>query len=222
MELTSPKAVLFDWDNTLVNTWPIIHQALEDTFTERGMKPWTIDEVKEKVARSMRDAFPELFGENWQEAGERYQYHYRKYHIDRLEPLPGVIALLEYLPSTGIPVGIVSNKKSKNLREEIAHLGWNPRFSAIVGSDDAEHDKPHPAPVMLALKQMGLAAGPDIWFIGDSHIDLEVAANCGLTAIFYGDGVIDETGGKRTHRGQSMHFHALDHEVLSALFRKHF
>ncbi len=220
MGLTKPKAVLFDWDNTLVNTWPIIFQALKDTFDEYKMTPWTLEQVKAKVARSMRDAFPELFGPNWEEAGQRYQTKYRKYHIAQLEPLVGVDTLLSLLEESGLPVAIVSNKKNTNLREEVTHLGWDDHFDVLVGSGDAEEDKPHPAPIFLALKQMGLEPSPDIWFIGDSHVDLEAAKNAGLTPIFYGDGEITEDDqGNKCHRGHAMHHHVLDHDALVTLIR---
>ena len=44
--LSKPTAILFDWDNTLVNTFPIIYQGLYDTFIAMGMEPWTFEEVK--------------------------------------------------------------------------------------------------------------------------------------------------------------------------------
>jgi phosphoglycolate phosphatase len=27
-KLSIPRAILFDWDNTLVDTWPLIHTAM--------------------------------------------------------------------------------------------------------------------------------------------------------------------------------------------------
>ena len=47
--LPRPRAVLFDWDNTLVDSWPIIHQALHDMFTAMGHAPWTLDECKARL-----------------------------------------------------------------------------------------------------------------------------------------------------------------------------
>jgi len=39
--MTRPRAVLFDWDNTLVNTWPTIVECYRDTFNRAG--PDTVD-----------------------------------------------------------------------------------------------------------------------------------------------------------------------------------
>jgi phosphoglycolate phosphatase len=34
--LALPKAVIFDWDNTLVDSWPVIHHALNETLEAYG------------------------------------------------------------------------------------------------------------------------------------------------------------------------------------------
>ena len=39
--LTRPKAVLFDWDNTLVDSWAVIHAALNETLTAMDHPNWT-------------------------------------------------------------------------------------------------------------------------------------------------------------------------------------
>lgn len=186
MELVKPKAILFDWDNTLVDTWPVIHEALAYCFTQMGHEPWTLEEVKTKVARSMRDYFPELFGDRWEEAGEYYLEGYRKLHCGKLQPLPGAAELLEAIHQAGLYQAVVSNKKGDTLREEAKHIGWAPYFGAVIGSDDAANDKPHPDHAIMALAAYPHPHGADIWFIGDSEVDMHLAANAGFTPIFYG------------------------------------
>ena len=219
--LPKPRAILFDWDNTLVDTWPVIHAALEETFLEGGLTPWTIDEVKARVQKSMRDSFPIIFGENWAKYGEIYQAAYRKRQKDGIRPLPGAEEMLKTLQDKGIFLGVVSNKKGPGLRIESANLGWDQYFSVLVGADDASHDKPHAAPVLLALKDSGITPGPDVWFIGDSEIDLETAANCGMTPIFFGITGTDEILASKHYGGQSFSAHTLDHTALQLLFAAH-
>lgn len=187
MNLPKPVAVLFDWDNTLVNTWPIIHQALHDTFMAMGREPWSIEQTRQRVRHSLRDSFPKLFGEHWEKAGELYQHYYQQLHLARLEALPEAEALLSYLQGLAIPLAVVSNKRGPNLRKEIGYLGWEHYFAAQVGADDAARDKPHPAPVLLALRTCGMEAGPHVWFVGDSEVDLECAHATGCTPLLYGD-----------------------------------
>ena len=64
-----PRAIIFDWDNTLVDSWHGIRQALNATLVKFGLEPWTMDQVHARVRKSLRDSFPGLFGERWEEAG---------------------------------------------------------------------------------------------------------------------------------------------------------
>ena len=187
MELTKPKAILFDWDNTLVNTWPIIHQALHNTFLAIGQEPWDLETVKRRVARSMRDSFPQIFGEKWEEVGEIYQQEFRNMHLDRLEALPEAGLTLEFLAGKPVCLAVVSNKRGENLRKESTHISWDKYFSKIIGATDTPNDKPAPDPVYAALEGSGLAAGNEVWFIGDSVVDMECAHRAGCTPIFFGE-----------------------------------
>ena len=69
---TSSQAVIFDWDNTLVDTWPVILKSMNKTREYMGKTPWTEEEGKARIDRSLRDSFPEFFGQRWQEAMHVY------------------------------------------------------------------------------------------------------------------------------------------------------
>lgn len=210
MTLQRPKAVLFDWDNTLVDTWPVIHAALHEAFTEMGHTPWTLEEVKQRVKHSARDAFPALFGDDWQRAANLYRDAYRARNLANLTPLPQAEALLQALYNDGVYLAVVSNKIGDTLRHEAAHLGWDKYFQALVGSTDTPHDKPHPAPVHKALGE--IPPGADIWFIGDSVVDLEVAERAGLTPLLYGP-VTPDTG-NASFGGHAFARHYRDHAAM--------
>lgn len=216
--LPRPRAIIFDWDNTLVDTWSIIHDALNVTFNQVGLRPWTLEETRMKVRKSMRDSFPELFGEKWQEAGTIFQDHYKSTHLDKLSPLPEAEPVLQRVRELGLFSVVVSNKKGETLRKEVAQLGWGGYFDAVVGSHDAAHDKPHPAPVALAFEESNLAPGPEVWFIGDSEIDLECAQNTGCTAILYGELVKDHPQFTATHYiGFPYQLHVNNHQEMLEL-----
>lgn len=187
MKLTKPKAILFDWDNTLADTWPTIHQAMSETFTAMGNEPWTMEVTKERVHRSLRDSFPEIFGDRWEEAGDLYITNFRRVHLEKLTPLEDAEEVLKALKDTDIYVALVSNKTGSSLRLEVDHIGWNGYFSKVIGAKDADEDKPSIKPVLLALEGSGITPGQDVWFVGDSVTDMECAYNANCIPIFYGD-----------------------------------
>ncbi len=178
-----PRAILFDWDNTLVDTWPTILDALNTTFEAFAMPPWSMIEARQRVRKSLRDSFPELFGDRWEEAGEIFYQRYSAIHVEKLRPLAGAERMLGALTDAGIHLGVVSNKKGDLLRRESKHLDWDRYFGALVGALDAEKDKPDPKVIDLALADSGIEKGPDVWFAGDADIDLECAHNAGCLPV---------------------------------------
>ena len=137
-----PQAILFDWDNTLVNSWPVIHDALNITLTTYGLEPWTLTETKQRVRKSMRDSFPALFGDEWEAAGEVFYDRYEAIHIEKIEPIAHVADMLADFHAQGVYLGVVSNKKGEYLRQEATHLGWDRYFRRLIGALDAPEDKP--------------------------------------------------------------------------------
>jgi phosphoglycolate phosphatase len=182
-----PSAILFDWDNTLIDSWAVIHEALNRTFTAMDHPLWTRAETEQRVRASLRDSFPTLFGDHWKEAEKTFYDAFSTLHLDRLTPLPGSHELLGELAERGLYLGVVSNKRGNFLRLEAERLGWDRHFHQLSGAGDAARDKPRREHVDHALGQgtakPGPAAGPQVWFVGDADIDMVCARNAGCRAI---------------------------------------
>ena len=184
-----PSAVIFDWDNTLVNTWPLIHFAIKETMQKTGKDLWSLQKVKTDIHKSMREFFPILFGDRWEEAGEIYKNSYRSQHLEKMEFLSGAIDVINFLHQKNILLFIISNKMGNTLRMEVENLGVSDKFFAVVGASDAAFDKPHQAPVELALKNSGINPEKDlVWFIGDTITDIECAIQSKCQPVLYGEG----------------------------------
>jgi phosphoglycolate phosphatase len=183
--MNAPKALLFDWDNTLVDSWDAIHHALVVTFEAMGHEPWSLDETKARVRRSLRDAFPALFGARWDEARKLYLDTFTATHLERIAPAGGAAAMLAELKGAGWFLAVVSNKTGPVLRREATHLGWTGFFAHLVGAGDASADKPDAAPIRMALQGSGVAP-ESAWYIGDTAIDMECAANAGCPGVLLG------------------------------------
>lgn len=177
-----PRAVVFDWDNTLVDTWGILHRALNATLVEMGHAPWSLAETRARLRHSVRDGFPRLFGER---AGEAERVFYAAFEAESragLTALPGAAALLDTLWARGVPMGVLSNKRGEHLRREIGWLGWDAFFVRAVGAGDASGDKPAPAALAAALPAAG-PADTRVWLAGDTDIDLEAAHAAGCLPV---------------------------------------
>jgi phosphoglycolate phosphatase len=182
-----PAAILFDWDNTLVDSWAVIHAALNECFIAMGHPVWTREETEARVRGSLRDTFPQMFGDRWQEAERVFYDAFGRLHLEQLTPLPGAAELLRELSNAGLYLGVVSNKRGSFLRLEVEHLGWQNHFRCLAGAGDCARDKPHRDHIDHALgigtENPGPIAGHDVWFVGDADVDMLCAKNAGCHAV---------------------------------------
>jgi phosphoglycolate phosphatase len=210
--LPTPAVLLYDWDNTLVDAWAGVTAALNAAFDAFGLPRWTVEETRARVRVSLRDSFPQMFGDRWTEARDIFYATLQDQHLQHVVPLRGVA---EALAAGGRrPQGVVSNKTGRFLRAEVAHLGWQHHFRTVIGAGDAPADKPDPAPIRMALAELGAAPGPEVWYLGDTALDMRTARSAGVTAVLVGDAAHD---GGVDHAGPDLHF--ADALALAARFR---
>lgn len=214
--MTQPKAILFDWDNTLIDSWLIIHDALNFTFAAHGKPSWSLKNTRLRVRKSLRDSFPDIFGDQWKQAADTFYGRFDAIHLDMLSPIQGISEMLAELAGLGIYLGVVSNKRGQYLRREAVHLGWDMHFGKLVGALDADTDKPSPQPVDMALAGSGIDAGPHVWFVGDADIDMECAFNAGLKGVL----LRPEAPGTDEFRDHPPAHHAADGAALCKLVKE--
>ena len=180
-----PKVLLFDWDNTLVDGWIGITAALNAAFDAFDKPRWTVQETKSRVRVALRESFPVMFGDAWEQARDIFYQAFRSDHLAHVTPMPGAAEALE--AGLAWPRGVVSNKAGPYLRAEVLHLGWSAHFGTVIGAGDATADKPSPAPIRMALDQLGFPPSRDIWYLGDTALDMQAARAAGVTAVLVGD-----------------------------------
>ena len=185
-----PKAIIFDWDSTLIDNWQSIANALNATFIEMGKAPWSVAQVRQNSKNSAREAFPRLFGDQWKDALDFFYKVFKEVHLTGVQPLPGAENLLQFLKEEGIYSGIISNKNGIFLRKEIKKLDWNKYFDNVLGATDLDVDKPSKEIIDTLLKQTEILPGKSVWFIGDAIVDLECAYMANCTPILVETGLI--------------------------------
>jgi len=210
--LQRPSVLLWDWDNTLVDGWPGITAAMNAAFVAFAMAPWSVEEVRQRARVSVRDAFPALFGDQWQRAREIFFAALAEQHLDHVRPMAGAAEALR--AGSSWPQAVVSNKTGRFLRAEVAHLGWAALFGAVIGAGDAREDKPSAAPILLALSQLGTPSDRSIWYLGDTALDMQAARAASVTAVLVGDASHD--GGVERARPD---FHFADAHAVAAHLR---
>ena len=189
-----PKAVLFDWDGTLVDTIPGLRMAHNYVRTSLGFEPWTEAQFWENLKRSSRELYPDVYGDRAGQALKILHDYVDANHLNHLSELQYAKAVLQFLSGCGIPCGVVSNKRHDVLLREIDHLGWKDFFFDAMGAGVAARDKPSADPLFLMLDRTSRGLLPqEVWMVGDTETDIAagMAAGCPTILITHGK---DQTG----------------------------
>jgi len=108
------------------------------------------------------------------EAHRVFKEHYRLHCVDTTRAYDGALDLLNFLRDRKVGLGVVSNKPQEFTDLILTRLGLAPYFGAVLGPEATVHKKPHPEPLLTALRKLG--AGPsEAVMIGDSTVDIEAA-----------------------------------------------
>mgnify|MGYP000530510314 CR=1 FL=1 len=167
------KAVLLDMDGTIVDAFPPIIRALNQTFVEYGLPQMSAQEVKRHTGRGDCSMIS-LFGDRREEAGRRFLEIHDEDYLDHISPLAGAEALLNWLKEKQIPCAIVTSKSQSRAEAQFDVLGWHSYVKTIIGKIDGRPEKPDPAPVLLACE--ALKTQPETAYMtGDGIADMKAA-----------------------------------------------
>lgn len=193
-----PSLVLFDLDGTLVDSVPGLALAVDRMLVELGketvgesvVRTWVGNGAGILVKRALYNslAVNELEEHELQaKASELFLKHYTDALCDGVVLYPGVRSFLQALHERKIDMAVVTNKPEHFVAPLLEHLDINHYFSLTVGGDTLKHAKPHPEPLLYALKERDVVAIRAL-MIGDSKNDIEAARNAFIpvAAVTYG------------------------------------
>lgn len=183
-----PKAMFFDWDGTLVDSVDFIRNAHNAARSQLAMPALSAEDFKPFFGMPRAILYEKLYGEQAGQARQYFDEYVQANHIKDIKTAPGAGELVEWLASTGIKAGVVSNKKSEFIKAEILNFGWDQVFEIVIGSGDCAKDKPAPEPLLSAINQTQThdLEAHEIWYIGDTQTDQMCAYQAGYPFIFIG------------------------------------
>jgi phosphoglycolate phosphatase len=177
----SIRAVLFDFDGTLADSFAAITASTNHVRQTYGLPPLPEAEVRRYVGHGLHNLMEELCpGFPADEAVSRYREHHPAVMYSGTRLFPGVADTLAELHRRGVRMGVCSNKAVKFSKELTKALGIDVYLTEVLGPEDAG-GKPKPDPTMLleACRRLGVRPA-DTVYVGDMSIDVHAGRNAGI------------------------------------------
>ena len=166
------KAIIFDFDGTLVDSEQAIYQCFQSITKQ--LAPNRVEYAKNiLIGPPLRDTASEILGPEHQDSLDEFVQLFIKMHdeqvIQHTQPYPNVIQVLKQLHTQNIPMAVATNKRLAPTQKLIDYFGWNDYFQMIECSDSQNEMRNKDAMIQDIINQNISFQGS--YFIGDTVND---------------------------------------------------
>jgi phosphoglycolate phosphatase len=185
------KAVIFDLDGTLANTFDDLRSSIDDMRAAFGMGPISLEQMTSFINASLRGFAEGGLGitepdETIEKAMQIYLDAYAKHYLEKTCAYDGLHELLAKLRENGVRLAVYSNKMTDYVQKIIVKIYGEGVFDYLMGPDGIT-PKPDPMGANIIAANWGLDPS-DIAYIGDSVTDMKtgLAAKMNTIAVSWG------------------------------------
>jgi phosphoglycolate phosphatase len=175
------RAVLFDLDGTLVDSYAALTEAVNHARRGEGLHELSAARVRTFVG----DGIEKLLQRAFERPDipptlvEAFEMRYDEVCCQESKILEDVEATLERLSALGVEMAVCTNKPTPFSKKILDFLELSRYFRAIVGPDAAGARKPDARHLQVTMEAVSCAPGETL-FVGDMPIDVRAARNSGI------------------------------------------
>jgi phosphoglycolate phosphatase len=167
------RAIIFDWNGTLVDSMAAIRETEATICREMGL-PFDDAIFKRSFSPNQLIMYRQL-GVPEERNADAARIWTATFRQDLVPLFPGIHDALARLAAAGYTLGLVSGGDRDEVEPQLTRLGIAQLISVGVYADDTPAGKPDPQPLLLALERAG--GGPEVGlYVGDSLDDMRMAA----------------------------------------------
>ena len=178
--LSAPRALIFDVDGTLIDTWHLYLEAYR-----RALAPFLGRAPSDAEIVARRPSSERHFLASWVGAERVDACHarmgeaYAALHATHGEGVyDGVPEMLAALRSAGVVLGVVTGKGRAAWEVTDRELALGD-FAVVITDDETQHPKPDPGGLLAAAGALGIAPA-DAVYIGDTVGDMLAGRAAGM------------------------------------------
>lgn len=189
------KAVVFDWDGTLVDSASRIVESMQCAAQDHDLPFRTEYEVKQIIGLGLPEAiaalWPEITGERTliKSMAKQYGVHYVAEQRSDMVLFEFAHDLFESIKQSGLKLAVATGKGREGLNRALEEFQLGHIFDDTRCADETK-SKPHP----LMLHELSSSLEVDVehmLMVGDTQFDLDMAHNAGMDSIAITHGAHD-------------------------------
>jgi HAD superfamily hydrolase (TIGR01509 family) len=177
--------MLFDLDGTLAETDSLHLPTWVEVLRPYGIR---VDEglYRERISgrsnsKIVEDLLPDLSAEEGRDLADAKEASFRE-RAHALEPLPGLLDLMQEVKDRNLPLALVTNAPEENVEAILLALELECLFDEVVLSDEVGPVKPDPAPYRAALDRLGVSPEAALAF-EDSTSGISSSVGAGIPTV---------------------------------------
>jgi HAD superfamily hydrolase (TIGR01549 family) len=182
------KAVIWDFDGTICDTYPAIAGAVNDALARFGQSA-SFDRIVELSSISLDRCIRTLATEHaipYDQLDAAFVLTYQAIQPSQQPPFPGVLEICQRLVERGVLNFIVTHRRRASLTVLLTSHGLLSLFTEIIAADDGFPKKPAPDAIIHLLTTYAIAP-EDALVIGDRESDILAGQAAGVpTCLFQG------------------------------------
>jgi phosphoglycolate phosphatase len=179
------KAIIFDLDGTLINSIPDIADSMNEVLSKYGYQQYTHNQYKYFVGNGIRRLVercvpPEYSTpENIETIFRTMIEVYGDNCVNKTTVYDGILELLDGLSAKRIKMAILSNKTDSITQKIYNRLFSGNHFEVVLGATNSFPKKPNPKSALFIAERLSVYPD-DIFYLGDTSIDMETACAAGF------------------------------------------
>jgi phosphoglycolate phosphatase len=186
--MTTPRALIFDLDGTLLDTLADLADSGNAALEALGLPLHETDAYRYFVGLGVEELVRRMLPEERRDPETLTQAvpllvaEYKRRWNRKTRPYPGIAELLEALRERGLPACVLSNKPQAYTDLTVQEFFPGRLFASVRGARPEVPNKPHPAGALALAAELGLSPG-EVVFVGDSATDMKTARGAGMLPV---------------------------------------
>jgi phosphoglycolate phosphatase len=175
------RAVLFDLDGTLVDSYAALAEAVNHARRTHGLEALPTERIRDFVGDGIERLLQRAFERTDVPATvlEAFEARYDEVCCSESKILADVETTLQALADLGVEMAVCTNKTTVFSQKILDFLGLSRHLRGVIGPDVAGARKPDARHLLYTLGTVECEAGEAL-FVGDMPIDIRAARNSGV------------------------------------------